>query len=409
MPHPSAWQDVLDPSFVQRLLRPWLHPGCIDPGMASTIVARYQPMTSLPLVDQLTTRQQNRATTQPSFSQPIVYAQPAPAPAITPIARAQPTSGSTVIQAKFMASSGMASMPSASPSDLPDPVQNPIERSARSVADPPPLPLLQPPSPPSPDRSLPLRPRRPRFERDMGRQFTDPKTNLDAHLENPATSVWPASTAPATPPLPFAVTAIPNPSNLTETQTQTPVVVASQSVLPQQQPTDQRLLQLVRVVQPREKADLPPQSGLRPKGEVVRPLPATTVVPQQTTPLPTTPRVQTTLSSDRSALQPPAGTAQPLVFSAPAVRAARVVSADGTRSSSTNLSQIGMSEAAFMATEVGRSMGAFAAPPHPVPVVNAQPQTGQSPAVDVDALADKVERKLMRRLVVERERRGRSI
>jgi hypothetical protein len=81
----QSWQAALNPTLLQRLLRPGIQSGCIDRRMSEVIIARYQRLAhQLPLLPRLLQRQ----TTRTGFegdSLPIVYAQqvqPQPDPVI---------------------------------------------------------------------------------------------------------------------------------------------------------------------------------------------------------------------------------------------------------------------------------------------------------------------------------------
>lgn len=410
MPYPSSWHDVLDLSFVQRLLRPWLHPGRIDPGMAQAIATRYRPMTPLPLVEQLIARQ-HRTATQPSFSQPIVYAQPSPLsiPSTDPIARPQSTGASTVIQAKFVSSSGLTAAPSLSSQHLPDTTQPSLElSSSANQVDQAELPLLQPIPPSLTDSLPPLRPRRPRFERDIDRSLVNSSPQLSPDSEEHATSML-SSSDPVI--LPSALTVSSDLLNLAINQpspSPQPVVEVTQALLSQNQPTDSSMpLVAARVPQLNEIGDRPPTPGVASKRDVrFMSAPTTALHRQAASPL-SLPRVQ--ISQLKEGLNPHTnhtGFLQPLVFAAQPTSGARGVSTTGIQTHGSALGSWTASESGQVATGVERATGSLIASSQSNSIVGAQPQVVQPSSVDVDALADKVERKLMRRLVVERERRG---
>lgn len=72
----QSWQAVVDSTFLERLLRPSIQPGCIDRRVSQAIASRYQQFTDrLPLLSHLLQRQNHLAGFQ-ADSLPIVYAQP---------------------------------------------------------------------------------------------------------------------------------------------------------------------------------------------------------------------------------------------------------------------------------------------------------------------------------------------
>jgi hypothetical protein len=97
----QSWQAALDPAFLQRLLRPSIQPGCIDRRLGEKIISRYQRFANqLPLLPHLLQRQNTLAGFQ-TDSLPIVYAQlvtPQSSPAITTNNLIQPDQQQTIHQ-----------------------------------------------------------------------------------------------------------------------------------------------------------------------------------------------------------------------------------------------------------------------------------------------------------------------
>ncbi|MBD2233302.1 hypothetical protein [Phormidium tenue] len=147
-PLTSAWQAALDPGLVQRLQRP-LQPGVMDSAMAGGIVQRSrQFQTRLPLIS-LASRHQLKTSHSSGSQLPIVYASERSAHASPESAlgnqpqpqvlNAAPASPPLVVQAKFA------------------PAAAPAPRLANSTpASPPPAAVLPRRSKDSPDLAIPL-------------------------------------------------------------------------------------------------------------------------------------------------------------------------------------------------------------------------------------------------------------
>jgi hypothetical protein len=471
MSDPSTWQDVLDPPFVQRLLRPWQRPGRIDPAWSNRIFARYQqPMTPLPLVDHFVERQYRAANRQPTplpfvFAQPV-SAQPAPPDPTISQTTSQTTDGPMrpsqagpsqssaqpiVIQAKLMDSARSSGLPATSRGHATShPTVTPLGASlAPSPAPPPVLPVTPPlpsmPSPPSSDRPF-VTPARPpatathsparRLRRAGLRQEATPQFSPDNQFfpdNQPTVAVPPASETFAFPGVPLAIpavaesspgphlplatpeSAVPAPGESFELPSVLPSVlprVVVQSVrAPNQLPHCDQPLALPRVAvrSPHPYRD---HSATHPiSSRAAEPL-ANARNPSL---LPSLPLVQISGRPDLTGQSPPQP-AQPLVFSAPTTGPAHP-SRSGFLADP-GMAQSGYANAALSAASAARSM----------PIVHAQvnaqansPVNGSANGsaakappdrpppesqVDIDALASKVERKLLRKLVVEQERRG---
>lgn len=100
----QTWQNNLDPKLIQRLIRPVVQPGVIGTQMARMIISRSQNFSNrLPLLSQIAQRQTSVAGFQAEQT-PIVYAQMLPretkTAVSTPVQTNQP-SKPTVVQAKF--------------------------------------------------------------------------------------------------------------------------------------------------------------------------------------------------------------------------------------------------------------------------------------------------------------------
>jgi hypothetical protein len=439
MSDPSTWQDVLDPPFVQRLLRPWQRPGRINPAWSNRIVVRYQqPMTSLPLVDHFVERQYRAATWQ-SSPLPFVFAQPSPPdPTASPIpdepirpSRSGPSQASEqpiVIQAKFMDAARSSGMPvashgpatshatvtpledSVSPSPAPPsvlPVTTPLPASLSLPSSD--RPFVTPARPPSTVAHSPaLRLRRAGLRQEATPQFSPDNQSTVAVSPAPEPFAFPASLAiPAVAesspdsPLPLAMPASVAPAlNPSESSMRPSVRVAVVPSVraPNQLPFRDQPPALPRVAvrSPHPHRDYPaPQPT---SSRVAEPL-ANARKPSLP---PSLPLVQTLGRLDLQG-QSPSQSIQPLVFSVPTTGPAQPPRLD-------SWAIPGLAQFEFPSTAP-----AATTPSRPVPIVKAQANTPvngpangapQQPQVDIDALASKVERKLLRKLVVEQERRG---
>ncbi|PZO53765.1 MAG: hypothetical protein DCF15_12540 [Phormidesmis priestleyi] len=79
----ANWQTALNPSLTRRLLRSQSQPGCIDLRMAESLFSRYQMPTN-PLITRLLQRQQTQ-TLRTAEALPIVYATTSAADATIPV------------------------------------------------------------------------------------------------------------------------------------------------------------------------------------------------------------------------------------------------------------------------------------------------------------------------------------
>ncbi len=139
---PSDWSAALDPVLVQRLQRPAVQPGMVDGGLARGIVERSrQFQTRLPLMA-LATRHQPK-TGHWNAQLPIVYAAERPVPPLPETTQSQPqraepapASPPLVVQAKFAPATAAPSTqsPHSSTPNAPVPIATPIPPSSGGLA-----------------------------------------------------------------------------------------------------------------------------------------------------------------------------------------------------------------------------------------------------------------------------------
>ena len=448
MSDPFTWQAVLDSPFVQRLLRPARKPGRIDPVWANQIFSRYQrPMTPLPLVDYFAARQQQTAGLQPE-AVPFVLAQPAVSQMNDrPTTQPRVTSSPIVIQAKKLSNPAQSIaqpvVPIAPPRELLSPIAPPIVIPVKVQSAP--LPLVSPqntaPEPlssPAPTLTNPL-------DRSLVTPVSDPLATPNAPLVRirraglsqksmPKFSPIQGASMPPLPPpavtgIPLTSRALAIPSATDSILSVMPLTVPALPIPVSIDPAPALVVATKSVRVPQENSrdrDRPlVQAGPKPsvpadRTALLQKLPLVTV--RSTADRPDNP----TLQRQAKFRINPLNSALPLV---------QVVSRDGAidGSSPQTIRQplvlstpIAVSSSpplqspAGSAGKPGGTQSGSASPVLPVstsraatPIVSAQavqPVSPESPPsqepVDVAALAAQVERKLLRKLVIERERRG---
>jgi hypothetical protein len=406
--HP--WQEVLDPRLTERLLRPLVRPGRMDAQMSPSIMARYQRLSNrLPLLTKLNRPQTDEAGFQ-TEALPIVYAQPLPlnvASDSSPAPSGQ-TSQPTVIQAKFER-----------PTSLPTP-ETASGSSSNLGGEDQPLMYVQPPEvrPVQPLPSLNqfaqtdtaslfpvLLPVQPPSLTDLANP-ADPEVKQS--LVQPANSSSGISSASV--PEVQVPTVLPLKQSLPPLETQTPLpmpvplpIVTTQMLTRTQidpsMAQGQSLMQVVPVMQVvnRPNAANPLGSNSRAVSPISRSQVDAATLQEAASALPI---VQVSNGSGSQA-QLKTKVDTPLVFTVPSFGpfSGSSVGPTGNGHLSTNP----------VRSEMGTSISRVSAQP----ILNPQTNVSSAPPhqqqkIDLNDLANQVERKLMRRLVVERERRGRT-
>ncbi len=392
--HP--WQEVLDPRLTERLLRPLVRPGRIDAQMSPSIIARYQRLNNrLPLLTRLN-RPQNPAGFQ-TEALPIVYAQPLPLQerAMNFTADSSPapsgqTSQPTVIQAKFERPTSLPTPETADgfSSNLPEEHRSLIYVQPPEVPPVQPLPALNQPSQNDIASLLPVQP--PSLTDLANPEVTQPLVRpANSSLSMSRTSV-PDVQVPMVLPLkqslpPFEAL-LPMPESF-------PIVTAQMLTSTQIGPSAAQVPPDMQVVT-RLNAAHPLGANLRPVLPISRSQADTAMRLEVASALPIVP------VSSGSQAQQRAKVDTPLVFSIPLGSSVRPT---GNGPPSINPMMPGM---VMTATQSFPRVDAQ-------PMLNPQTSVSSSPPqqqqkIDLNDLANQVERKLMRRLVVERERRGRT-
>jgi hypothetical protein len=400
--HP--WQEVLDPRLTERLLRPLVRPGRIDSQMSSAIIARYQRLNNrLPLLAQLNRPQTDGVGFQ-TEALPIVYAQPLPLqdravnfaadPSLAPNGQ---TSQPTVIQAKFERPTSLPTPETASgsSSNLPDEHQSLRYVQPPEVRPVQPLPALNPLSQTDTASLFPvLLPVQPPSLTDLANsEVTQP-------LVRPASSS--AGMSSASVPEVQVPTVLPLKQSLPPLENQAP--------LPMPVPFPIVTAQMLTSTQiGPSAAQVPPDMQVVPVMQVATRLNAAN--PLGTSPRPVSPisRFQADIASALPIVQVSNGSGSqaqqrakvdtPLVFSIPLGSSVRPT---GNGPPSINPMMPGM------VTTATQSFPRVDAQPMLNPQTISSTPPNQQQKIDVNDLANQVERKLMRRLVVERERRGRT-
>ena len=399
--HP--WQEVLDPRLTERLLRPLVRPGRIDTQMSPSIIARYQRLANrLPLLTQLNQRQTHEAGFQ-TEALPIVYAQPLPLNVVSDSSPAPPgqTSQPTVIQAKFERPNSLPTPETASVSSSNLPAEH---RSLIYVQplDVQPLPSLQP-SQNDIASLLPVQPLN--LANPAALEVNQPLVQpANSSLGISSTSV-PEVQVPKVLPLKQS---LPPFEALPPMPVSFPIVTAQMLTSTPIGPSSAQVPSAVQVPFPIVTAQIPAAmqvvtrlNAAHPLGTNPRPVsPISSPQADAATRLEVAsalPIVQvSTSSAPQAQLRSKVDT--PLVFSIPFAGSSVGPTGNGPPPS-TNPAMPGR------VTTVPRV--------DDQPMLNPQTSVSSSPPqqqqkIDVNDLANQVERKLMRRLVVERERRGRT-
>lgn len=380
MVNTQTWQDYLDPPLVQRLWRPVTQPGAMDGRMVEGLFHRYYHfLPPGPLLQQALQRQTHLPQPEPA-AVPIVYAQPW----VSGEESSPQTDGNS------RPATGVTS--DAGPSVNPTPAVSPIQSSGQST-------IIQAKLDPS----------------------ANPTTqSLSPPLEHHAAAPSPGANAPQSPSNPPIIQAKLDSSASTSAVSQPlprPNSAASQdSSAPSSQPLVSLSLPVIRAseVQATGKQPVPDKPAAPPSADqqtLDNRLPRVVAAPPQRQPLP-----QASASSiTPSSIAPPV--VQPLPFSAappsalPKTPAFTLPLAQGTATPHTGRAEPKATGDATSPRNAPTPSGTVS----PLPVVSGPPVDGRSPdssaaptspAVDMAQLTDQVERRLRRKLVVERERRG---
>ncbi|MDV2996739.1 MAG: hypothetical protein N4J56_006444 [Chroococcidiopsis sp. SAG 2025] len=350
------WQNTIRPKLVQRLMRPIAQPGVTGSALADQIRSRAESWSNrLPLLTQIS-EQHTLSEGSPAGQPPIVYAQPVPAETASDIAvqtstpSATSSNRPTVIQAKFV--------PSAPTDRLTWQAVAPAERS---------LPF---------DSSVSI-------------------TTSDRHpiaLENPSSQPLPT----------LPIVAPRSPTSASNTGTLSPQLYtapADRVPIASAQPVSEtpRLIDIdaeIPLVPSHPKAAEPAVENRRSPLLLVRSITPAPKLRQET----------------------------PLVFAQPTLRSSHPTSSDLTdttppkvvrtiaaqNSAATQGAGANSTTAQFTARSIVREAARTTLQPSLQPSLTTQTTISRAepPPLDVDALADKVERKLARRMAIERERRG---
>lgn len=444
------WQDAIDPGFQERLMRPLVKPGVIDKAqLAGNILSRSERFANrLPLVSQLE-RRFSTINNLPASQVPIAYAQPLSSEAnvanISTASGSSPTSGRvsrTVVQAKFAPTASKSA--SVSPSAI-APVRGiPVANSTKSPSSPVevsslPLPLVQSQNAESMQVQQNLNSIAPLTAQNTSATSTEqqnsplpvvqsqgvePISGLQKQesgqlerlpivyaepLTGEVSNLGKSSTLGNSQPLPTQVNSLPvvqpgysqsqqtmrsqNPTTVSLTPASIPQTTGNNS-----QPTGETKASIPTVqVTNTVRSWLEPQSHPLPKNQTA----ANNLTPNQTFNQKTTIRT-TNLGT-------------PLIFSNPHSTTGQEQQANNPEFTSSQQNfergQTNYNPANAITTVSQQISQSFNRPP----VVESAssegsnlPNNNSQAKIDVDALADKVERKLMRRLVIENERRGQT-
>jgi hypothetical protein len=395
--HP--WQEVLDPRLTERLLRPLVQPGRIDSQMSPSIIARYQRLNNrLPLLAQLNRPQTEGAGFQ-TEALPIVYAQPLPLQerAVNFTADSSPapngqTSQPTVIQAKFERPTSLPTPETASGSSS----NLGVEHQSLMYVQPPevrpvqPLPALNPLSQMDTASLFPVQPLN--LANPADPEVTQPLVRPTNSSSGMSSASVPEVQAPTVLPLKQSLPPLENQAS-EAVPVAFPIVTAQMLTRTQIDPSSAQVPPAMQVVN-RLNAANPLGANLHPVLPISRSQADTAMRLEVASALPI---VQV---SSGSQAQQRAKVDTPLVFSIPLGSSVRPT---GNGPPSINPMRPGM------VTTATQSFPRVDAQP----MLNPQTSVSSSPPqqqqkIDVNDLANQVERKLMRRLVVERERRGRT-
>lgn len=386
MSEQRSWSDALDLQLARRLIRPMVQPGVIDARMARVIIARSQSLNNrLPLLTQLQRRGVTATSLQPGQI-PIVYAQllPREAEEVGGTKAAKPP----VVQPKF-----------ARPSNSSVGKILPVEPS---------LPIIQ-----NSNFSVP----------QIQRKIDGNQTPIDASRGASANPTDNSSISPSPSKLPivqakFDAADTPSLSNLSLPVVPTPGISTAQ--LPKKQ-------QEKKVYGLSNDVSAPPISPVRNLFPFDLPTPEIPIVYAQllgensqrsAPPVNQLPVVK--ITPNLNSLSP--HQSDPLVFSLSSANTLQQTSAINPKRIETNPYQVALRQGNQIADKL--PINRATEQTHETTVIqntttnSSQPITGihrnhtinpkthPQQTIDLDALADKVERKLMRRLVVESERRG---
>ena len=402
MSHSSDWQLVIDPPLLQRLQRPCLQPGGIDSRMAAAIIARHcRFVPQSPLLQHLLQRLE-RVMDRQAGDVPIVYAHPVGVSStstaqvnllVTADSAASRSEGdashsqsfpegrssaesTTIIQAKFEGANGpdRQALTSAMPPNVAaqktakesQPVQSSQQVSSQSSPASAPLPTVRAVSTPLPRNSLPV-------VSPLQRQSPLPDTAVQplpkggviAGRETIQSSPGMSQVSPA------------------RTPTAGPTPLPSQPFLPIA----------------RQSSSPSPGNPL-----VTGSLPIVPPQPVAAAPNPTQPQLSVADSVNTPALANNGGFTLPLVQGS---TGPRPVTADSSRTPLPASDPGGSGQIPVVQGQVAGShhngMGLPTRNSSPRAIASASPT--HSP-LDLNQLVDQVERKLRRKIVVERERRG---
>jgi hypothetical protein len=429
----GGWQEAIAPEFQERLMRPLVKPGVIDKAqLAGSILSRSERFANrLPLVSQLESRFSG-VKNLPTGQVPIVYAQPLSGEskvANTATPGNSPASGQVsraIVQAKFApapsknaSTSPSAIAPSTQQPSSPLPVvrsqsvepisaQQNLDSVAPSTGQNAIAPSTQQPSSPLPvvrsqnvEAISASQKQEPAQSKRLPIVYAEPLTNEVSNLDNSLTVANSQPLQTQVNPLPVVQ---PRSSRSQQTtQSQNPTTASpSPSSIPQttenySQPTGETKssIPIVQITNP-VRSWLEPQPHPLLKNQA-----AANTNPNQT------------FSRETAVGATNLGT--PLVFSTPPSLTGQGQPANNSGFTSpqqnSEVGQANYNPATAITTvsqqitpnynrspavESARSEG------------NNTPNNNSPTKIDVDALADKVERKLMRRLVIENERRGQT-
>lgn len=461
----TTYSDALDATLVKRLLNPLVQPGLTDHALAKRILERSQRFSDrLPLSKLAEHRVQNGYGTGQI---PIVYAQPLPPTTVSPsvVASSQLTpnaSFTTVIQAKFIPSAAASPTISTNPIYLTSNTSNstghttstnpiqpasietqnrsepPIPPRAQEVIYPPaqgsPMTFVQEDSapsnsPPSPGvTEIPVVVETKNIERSpeplppndsrSRRRVIPPHQPAQRILEGE-----PLPSATLSPPIESLSPPLRNSNSVSSSNLVATTVVSQYPIVYVQFPAQSRITlggmadahelppASRTVVHPRpplsqgqsqQKAETAVGAIVTPLKRIEPPIPQERTLPPQVSTKMRVTAMQPINQSERA----------PFLFASPAFKQT-ISPRPGTEGMNFSNSFSESSAANVSITGMGRPIRTIGTssdgsiPIGSTPTTNeAAAKPEQSPKVDIDAIANQVERKLMRRLVVERERRG---
>jgi hypothetical protein len=424
----THWQASLNPGLLRRLLRS-VQPGVMKPQFADQVIARTQRLGNrLPLLVQFAQRQGGIAS-HPVTQPPIVYAQPLPqidgtlpdAFPQSPAPKVQP-GPPTVIQAKF-ANSATASAPPKSPTIVQAKLAQPAAIAPAPLAFHHPQPHNSPnlESLSTPESSFSSSPAPPVVP-------AHPPTVTQPISNNLPEAVIQAIASIPAPGSPSSLDFIEPPNSEPSLSAATPVSLQS---APRPIVQAQRLAAISHPLEPQlELLQEYPQlifPSTPPQPQSFTPQAASPVISPTTSPQSLTapssssstqPRVRVSNGASHRVLpvgtpansQPASSQGTPLVFTNPVVLAVQTYLEQEKRKdqqSSRSASEVEHSrQGGTRSPQVSQASTAHTAsfpPPQP-----QFPSDNPQPAIDVEALTKQVEKRLMQRLVIENERRGKT-